>query len=713
MDQLTQNLKDGAMQLLEVPFPALIPGQILVRNHYSLISAGTEGKTVKDARLGYIAKARARSEEVKKVIHTAKNNGLLNTFKMVMNKLEAPSPLGYSCAGEVIAISEGINEFQIGDLVACGGANAVHAEVVSIPLNLCVKLKPNTDLRQAAFTTVGAIALQGIRQAEPQIGETCVVIGLGLVGQLTILLLKASGINVIAIDIDPLQVNNAKELGAELAINRQDPNLEEYILNFTNGYGADSVIITASTNSTDPINLAGSIARRKGKVIIVGSVPTGFTRKNYYIKELELKMSCSYGPGRYDNNYEEKGIDYPIGYVRWTENRNMQAFANLITNGVINLNKIISHEFELKNAFNAYQMIIDKSENFTGILLKYDLNKKLLKRINLDNPVSDPSVPALAFIGAGSFAQNILLPNLKSKANFIGISTARPNNARHLADKYKFNYCTNNTNELYDDDQINTLFIVTRHNTHFNYVLKGLQKNKHIFVEKPLCMFEFELEEIKTAWSNSKKILMVGFNRRFAPLIIKIKKSLNKNFPIAINYRINAGIVPTDHWTQDLEIGGGRIIGEVCHFIDLCQYLAESPISTVSATSMNTSGNTNDTTIIQIKFENGSIANISYFANGNKELSKEYLEVFNSGSVYQMDDFKSLTTYEKNKKNVSSSTQDKGHAAELDAFINAIKNGTKAPIPFEEIYSATLTTFKVIESISAGGKKISFDKNAE
>ncbi len=712
MDQLTQNLKDGEMQLLEVPFPMLMPGQILVRNHFSLISAGTEGKTVKDARLGYIAKARARSEEVKKVIQAAKANGIVNTYKMVINKLEAPSPLGYSCAGEVIAIANNVKGFQIGDLVACGGANAVHAEVVAIPTNLCVKLKPNTDLRQAAFTTVGAIALQGIRQAEPQLGENCAVIGLGLVGQLTILLLKASGINVIAIDIDKQQVNNAKGLEADLAIDRNDPNLEEYILQFTGGFGVDSVIITASTNSTDPIELAGKISRRKGKIIIVGAVPTGFTRKNYYNKELQLKMSCSYGPGRYDNDYEEKGIDYPIGYVRWTENRNMQAFANLISTEKINLNKIITHEFDLSNAFKAYQMIIEKSENFTGILLKYDLNKKLSQRIDLNKQEVTASEPTLAFIGAGSFAQNILLPKLKSKAKFIGISTARPNNAKHLADKYKFNYCTDNTEEIFNDKQINTLFIVTRHNTHFKYVLKGLQNNKNIFVEKPLCILESELEEIKNARTNSTKILMVGFNRRFAPLVMKIKNSLNENFPIAINYRINAGMVSLDHWTQDLEIGGGRIIGEVCHFIDLCRFLTGSPITTVSATSMNTAGNTDDTSNIQLKFQNGSIANISYFSNGNKELAKEYLEVFNSGSVYQMDDFKLLTIFEKTKSVIKSSSQDKGHSGELDAFIDAIKNGTNAPIPFEEIYNSTLSTIKVLESISAGGKTISIGNGA-
>ena len=706
MDQLTQNLKDGAMQFLEVPFPALMPGQILVRNHFSLISAGTEGKTVKDARLGYIAKARARSEEVKKVIQSAKTNGWLDTYKMVMNKLDSPSSLGYSCAGEVIAVANDVRGFQCGDLVACGGGTAVHAEVIVVPVNLCVKLNANADLRQAAFTTVGAIALQGIRQADVRLGESCVVIGLGLVGQLTILLLKASGIKVIAIDIDPTQVIKAKDIGADLAIDRKNENLEDQVLHLTNGFGADAIIITASTNSNDPIELAGKLARQKGKVIIVGAVPTGFSRKNYYVKELDLRMSCSYGPGRYDNDYEEKGIDYPIGYIRWTENRNMQAFADLVSNGTLDLNKIISHEFAFHDASKAYQMILDKTESFAGILLKYDLSKELKKRVQIANQTLSASEPALAFIGAGSFAQNMLLPNLQSKAKFIGISTARPNNARYIADKYHFDYCTNNTDEIFNDEKVNTVFIVTRHNNHFEYALKALQNKKNVFVEKPLCMNESELEEIKNAWSSSGKILMIGFNRRFAPLITKIKSNLNSDFPIAINYRINAGIIAPDHWTQDPKIGGGRIIGEVCHFIDLCRSLTGSTIRSVSATAMKSAANTEDTINLQLQFENGSIANISYFANGNKELSKEYLEVFSSGTVFQLDDFKTLSVFGKSKSIHKQSSQDKGHKAELDAFLNSISKGSPAPIPFEELYESMLVTFKAIESIRNNGSNI-------
>lgn len=375
MEQLTQNLKDGHMQLLEVPFPALGSGQVLVRNHFSLISAGTEGKTVKDARLGYIGKARARKEEVKKVIQTAKTLGLKETYRLVMNKLDAPSALGYSCAGEIIAVADDVRDFRIGDKVACGGSTAVHAEVVAVPVNLCVKLKNNVSMPEAAFTTLGAIAMQGVRQADLRLGENCVVIGLGLLGQITSQLLRASGVQVIGIDIDQKQVDQAAKYSCDHTFNRSNEQLEQAILELTGGHGTDAVIITAATSSSDPIDLAGTISRKKGKVIIVGAVPTGFQRKNYYNKELELRMSCSYGPGRYDSEYEEQGIDYPFAYVRWTENRNMQAFADLLASGRLNIKPLVTHVFPFNDAKKAYDLILARTEPFSGIVLEYDLQK--------------------------------------------------------------------------------------------------------------------------------------------------------------------------------------------------------------------------------------------------------------------------------------------------------------------------------------------------
>lgn len=510
------------MQILEVPFPMLSNGCVLVRNHYSIISAGTEGKTVKDARLGYIGKAMARKEEVKKVIRTAKTIGLSETYKLMMNKLDAPSALGYSCAGEIIAVADDVTEFKIGDRVACAGAGAVHAEVVAVPKNLCVKLFKDVEYNEATFTTLGAIALQGIRQADLRLGESCAVIGLGLIGQLTIQMLRAAGVKTIGIDIDKNMVALSKELGSNHAYDRNTEGLENIINEITNGYGVDSVIITAATSSTDPVDLAGEIVRKKGKVIIVGSVPTGFKRPNYYKKELELKMSCSYGPGRHDRQYEEEGLDYPYGFVRWTENRNMEAFVDLLQQKKINLQKLTSHIFDFKEASKAYQLILDRSELFTGILLKYDTTKKITSRVDLKETKAVSAEPSIGFIGAGSFANNVLLPALKGNCNFVGITSNRSNTSRNMGDKYGFSYCTDETSELLEDKNINTVFVATRHDSHATYVLEALKNKKHVFVEKPLCLHEEELEQIKKVHEESNSLLMVGFNRRFAPQIQKV-----------------------------------------------------------------------------------------------------------------------------------------------------------------------------------------------
>lgn len=710
MEQLTQNLKDGHMQLLEVPFPALSSGQVLVRNHFSLISAGTEGKTVKDARLGYIGKARARKEEVKKVIQTAKTIGLKETYRLVMNKLDAPSALGYSCAGEIIGVADDVRDFKIGDLVACGGSSAVHAEVVAIPVNLCVRLHSDASLAHAAFTTLGAIALQGIRQADLRLGENCVVIGLGLVGQITLQLLRASGVNAIGIDIDPSQVELAKRCGFNHSYLRNETQLESTVLQLTAGHGADSVIIAASATSLDPIDLAGTLCRKKGKVIVVGAIPTGFTRKNYYVKELELKMSCSYGPGRYDAEYEEQGMDYPYAYVRWTENRNMETFAELVYNKQISIDPLLSHTFTFQDAKKAYDLILEKSEPFTGILLKYDTEKVLKNVIALRNENNTiVSKVNVGMIGAGSFGQNFILPAIKEKVNLSGIATARPNNARNVADKFGFGYCAGDANEILNDSNINTLFIATRHDSHGKYVLDGLSKNKHIFTEKPLCIHRDELEEIKKVYATSQSKLMVGFNRRFAPMSAQLMKKLNTAIPSSILMRINAGVVTKDHWIHDPKVGGGRIVGEVCHFIDYASFLATSKISSVSATAMNDASGLEDTLSITLKMENGSIATIAYFSNGNKEVNKEYIEIYNGGLIAKIDDFKELVFADSKGTKKISGNQDKGHKLELEAFVQSIKDGTPSPISFDELYNSTLATFAVLESISQHGKNISLN----
>ena len=703
MNQLTQQLKSGQMEILEVPLPTLGKSQVLVRNHYSLISAGTEGKTVSDARKGYIAKAQSRQKEVKQVIELIKSQGLRSTFGMVMNKLDAPTPLGYSCAGEVIAVAEGIRDLKPGDLVVCGGQGAYHAEIVSVFRNLCVKLPDNTNMKHAAFTTVASIAIQGIRQAELQTGSNCVVIGLGLIGQLTVQLLNASGIKSIGIDVNETQVTSAIESGATHAWNRNSEGLEQLVLSATNGLGADAIIITAATSSTDPVELAGALCRHKGKVVIVGAVPTGFSRPNYYKKELDLRMSSSYGPGRYDPLYEEKGIDYPAGYVRWTENRNMQTFVDLLSAGKLKIDKLISHVFDLDKAPEAYDLILSKKEPFSGILIKYESKNELTDTIRIGNVAALPGFPVAGLIGAGNFAQNMLLPRLKGLVNFKGVCTADGAGSLYVGKKYGFGYCTTDYRKINEDDLINTVFIVTRHNLHAELIIESLRAGKNVFVEKPFALTAAELEKIRETYLsiNDKPLVMVGYNRRFAPFTEKIIEILQPEQPKSINIRVNAGAVPANHWVHDPETGGGRIIGEACHFIDLAIFLAGSPVSSVSAAEVRSSQNLMDSFSATLKFKNGSAASINYFSNGIKDVSKEFVEVFCDGTVSVINDFRKMEFYGK-RSFKKRSAQDKGHKNELIAFTEAIKNGLPSPIAFEQLYHTSVVTFAVIESIQTG-----------
>jgi polar amino acid transport system substrate-binding protein len=706
MEQLTQNLKDGKMELLEVPFPVLSKGRILVRNHYSLISAGTEGKTVKDARLGYIGKARARKEEVKKVIQAAKTFGIKDTYRMVMNKLDAPSSLGYSCAGEVIGLADDVIGFNIGDMVACAGPTAAHAEVVAVPVNLCVKVPGEVAMKDASFATVGAIAMQGVRQADLRLGESCAVIGLGLVGQLTIQLLKASGVKVAGIDLDENMIALAHKNGCDLSMNRNQEHLEQQISHFTSGHGVDAVIITAGSSSTDPVDLAGAIARKKGKVVIVGGVPTGFKRPNYFKKELDLRMSSSYGPGRYDPEYEEHGHDYPYGYVRWTENRNMLSFLELIDQGRISLNNIITHEFDFSNAPAAYEIVVNRSETFSGIVLKYDISKDLKDSVSLPaEKTYAPDEPSIGLIGAGSFGQNFLLPALKDKARMVTVVTARPNNAVNIARKFGFENADGDAGRVFSNQEINTVFIATRHDSHGSLVIDSLKNGKNIFVEKPLCLRSDELPEIVEAYTKGNTKLMVGYNRRFSPFTERMMQSLPSDLPKVINYRINAGYIPPDHWAHDPIVGGGRIIGEVCHFIDLAMFISGSNINFVSARSVEPKNHPDDTLVINASFEDGSIATITYVSNGHKSMSKEYLEVFCGGVAYKIDDFRSLNVYAEKPQQMKG-TQDKGHNKEISAFIDSIRTGGQAPIPFNDLVTTSHATFCILESIRNNGENI-------
>ncbi|BBE20570.1 zinc-binding dehydrogenase [Aquipluma nitroreducens] len=705
MQQLTQKLNNGEMLVQEVPAPQLGKSMVLVKNHYSLISAGTESSTVQAARKSLIGKAKERPQQVKQVIDTLIQQGPIQTYRAVSKKLEAYSPLGYSSAGEILEVGEGITEFSKGDWVACAGVGyAVHAEIISVPGNLVVKLNKKADLKNAAYNTLGAIAMQGIRQADLRLGETCAVIGLGLLGQLTCLMLKASGVRVIGIDVNRSAIESAKLHCTDLALERNSAGIEDQIHQFTNGIGVDAVIIAAATDSLDPVNFAGAIARKKGKVIILGAVPTGFERDPFwYRKELELKMSCSYGPGRYDFNYEEKGIDYPVAYVRWTEKRNMEAFQQLISDGIINIDYLTTHTFDFDKSHEAYDMILNKAEPYLGIILKYNIEKEqILHQKIYTNKTSPIAKVNIAFVGAGSYAQGNLLPNIpkNNQVSRKGILTNTGATSKRVAERFGFDYCTSDEKTILQVDEINTIFIATRHDSHAEYVLKALKNGKNVFVEKPICLTYDELSQITIEY-NGEQHLLVGFNRRFSKLSIQLKERMGKG-AMSMNYRINAGKIPNDSWIQDLEVGGGRIIGEVCHFIDYLTYLNGSLPIGVFAKALPDPEDNNDTLSIQLTFANGSIGVVSYYANGPKSLPKEYIEVFNAGSAGILNNFKELQVFGKKKFKTKLFNQDKGQAKMVNDFIYSIINGDPSPISFEEIIAVTKASFAVLESLKNG-----------
>ncbi|OUS03479.1 oxidoreductase [Flavobacteriales bacterium 33_180_T64] len=710
MQQLTQKLGSGDMIIQDVPYPQLGKGMVIVKNHYSIISAGTEGSTVVAARKSLIGKAKERPQQVKQVIDTLKKQGPIQTYRAVMKKLDAYSPLGYSCAGEVIEVGEGVTEFEVGDKVACAGAGyANHAEIVSVPINLCVKLEKDTSLKAAAYNTLGAISMQGVRQADLRLGESCVIIGLGLLGQLAALILKASGVTVIGVDVSEAAVKQAVDNQVvDLGLTRNAAGIEAQIQDATHGYGADAVIIAAATSSLDPINFAGAIARKKGKVIVLGAVPTGFERDPFwYRKELELKMACSYGPGRYDLNYEEKGIDYPLPYVRWTEKRNMEAFQKLIVTNRINIDYLTTHEFEFENAKSAFDLVVSKTEPFTGIALKYDTEKSASKTKISTSESDTLGKINISFIGAGSYAQGNLLPNIpeSNAVGRVGVLTNTGTTSKRVAEKFQFQFCATKEADVLDD-KTNTVFVATRHDSHGPYVLKSLEANKNVFVEKPLCLLESELDAIIQAQSKANKAVMVGFNRRFSPLTEKLKRAIGDN-PMTMIYRINAGAIPGDNWIQDLEIGGGRVLGEVCHFIDYLTYLNGSLPVKISATALPDANQLNDTLNILIQFENGSSGVVGYYANGAKTMTKEYVEVFSAGLSATLNDFKELKIYGKGKpKKDKLFNQNKGQKEMVNAFVNGLLSEGKAPISFEEIVAVTKASFKVLESVKRGGEQV-------
>ena len=730
MQQLTQQLKTGVTKILEVPIPQVSASQVLVRNHWSLISAGTEGSTVKAARKSLIGKAKERPQQVKQVVDVLKTQGPVQTYRAVMKKLEAYSPLGYSTAGEVVEVGDGVTGFRVGDYVACAGLTANHSEFIPVPVNLCVKLERDANLGLAAYNTLGAIALQGVRQADLRLGESCAVIGLGLLGQLTCLMLRASGVKAFGVDVSEAAVQTAREHAVDDAWTRDTPGLSGLINQKTDGLGVDAVIITAATSSDDPINFSGEIARKRGRIVVVGAVPTGFERDpHWYRKELELRMSCSYGPGRYDPEYEEKGHDYPAAYVRWTEKRNMQAFQEMLQSNRINLDYLTTHRFKLDEAGKAYDMILERSEPFLGILIEYDTTKEIDRSPILTSALSDTSNShsasariGVSFIGAGSYAQSNLLPNLPSDIDRMSVLTNSGTTSKRVADKFEFAKSVSCVDDILTDNSTNVVFIATRHDTHGKYVKAALRSGKNVFVEKPVCLSKVELDEIaellaestqqSEAGRRSKREteelghpshltgqLMVGYNRRFSPHAIRLKSAFSEG-PKAITYRVNAGAIPGDSWIQDREIGGGRLIGEGCHFIDFITWFCDSLPVRVYASAIPDPSHHLDTISVQLEMADGSIGTVHYFASGSKSQAKEYVEVHQSGVSGVLNDYRETTVYTGGKPRVERSrSQDKGQSAMMNAFFQSIKAGGSSLLPVAQMYSVMDACFAAERSV--------------
>lgn len=703
MKQLIQSFKTGELGLFDVPAPVCDNNGALVQTTVSLVSAGTEKMLVDFAKKSMLAKAKDRPDLVKQVIDKMKKEGVRNTLEKVFTKLDTPIPLGYSLAGRVVQVGENCSGVSIGDRVACGGAGyANHAEVNYVPKNLMVKIPDGVDDIDASFVTVGAIALQGVRQTGPLLGEKIAVMGLGLLGQLTVQLLKANGCKVIGSDIDPDKMALAKKLGCDEVCHANELLVKAN--EFTGGHGADAVIITASTSSNQPIIDAADISRMRGRVVLVGMVGMDVPRNSYYKKELEIKLSMAYGPGRYDPEYEEKGVDYPYDLVRFTEQRNFEAFLGLIEDGKITPKDLITHSYDFDNAMTAYDLLEGKiQEKYLGIVLNYknDINLDEHKIVQRTEKIVTSDKVNVGLIGAGNFTKSVILPNIQKAGGYelVGLCTATGVSAQGTGKKYDFKYITTDSDEIFKNSQINSVFVTTQHNKHASAVIKAIENKKHCFVEKPLCIYEEELEAIKEIYTG-KTVVQVGFNRRFSPMVEKMKKTVSGQ--ISVNYRVNAGIIPKDVWIQDKTIGGGRIIGEVCHFIDTCSYLIGSEVESVFATTVNKNDQSipnEDNVNIVLNYKNGSTATINYYAYGDSTMSKEYIEVFGNGVSMQMNDFRELIVYKGGKvSKEKSANQDKGFVNEFKAFKEAVKSGNEA-IGFESIYNTTKTTFKILESI--------------
>ncbi|MDR4459375.1 MAG: bi-domain-containing oxidoreductase [Nitrospirales bacterium] len=717
MRQILQNLSSGETNLAEVPCPKTTANHLLIRTTRSLVSAGTERMLVEFGKANLLDKARQQPEKVRMVLDKAKTDGLMPTFDAVRNKLDQPLPMGYCNVGTVLEVGAGTTEFTVGDRVA---SNGKHAEIICVPKNLCAAIPDSVSDEAAAFTVIGAIGLQGIRLLKPTLGEAVVVTGLGLIGLMTVQLLRAHGCRVLGLDLDPSKLELARRLGAETVDLSQHADPLSAALAFSRGRGVDGVIITASTKSNDPVHQAALMCRKRGRIVLIGVTGLELSRADFYEKELTFQVSCSYGPGRYDSQYEENGQDYPFGLVRWTEQRNFEAVLDMLADGRLQVEPLVSHRIPFDQALTAYNLISSRSPSL-GIILEYQtsgtlsLDRLLSRTVTLSEASSQhghPTAPVVGCIGAGNYATQVLLPAFKSTGVTLeSVVSSTGISAAHAGRKFGFCEATTDSRRVTGAPNLNTIVIATRHDSHAKFVREALNAGKHVFVEKPLAIVREDLAElvevyksVVAAQKEMAPLVMVGFNRRFAPQIQRVKQLLaGVTDPKVFVMTVNAGHIPTDHWTQDRSTGGGRIIGEGCHFVDLLRFLAGSTIISVQTRMLgNAPGLTarEDHMSFTLGFADGSIGTVHYLANGHKSFPKERLEVFCSGRILQLDNFRSLRGYGWpgfTKMNLW--RQDKGQTACVAAFVDAIRKGEASPIPFDELCEVTRVTFDIVDAI--------------
>lgn len=703
MRQILQNLRSGETQIAELPAPACGRGMVKIRTRKTLISAGTERMLVEFSKGGLIAKAKAQPDKVKQVLDKIRTEGLMPTLETVFKRLDEPLPLGYCNVGEVLEVGAGVNEFKAGDLVA---SNGPHAEIVCVPRNLCAKVPDGVSEEHAAFTVLSSIGLQGVRLVNPTLGERIVVFGAGLIGLVTIQLLRASGCEVLAIDLNPGRLEMAKRYGAAVCdASGGDPVAAAGA--WTDGAGVDGVVITASAKTDELMHQAAEMCRRRGRIVLVGVVGLNLRRSDFYEKELSFQVSCSYGPGRYDDNYEQKGQDYPPGFVRWTEQRNFQAVLGAMASGRLDVSGLITDRMDLADAAGAYAKISCDS-NALGVVLDYPADASLSRTIAFPQTAGKPAGGCVAaMLGAGNFAKMTMAPALaktNAKLKYVSDLANAPASA-HIARKYGFANATSDTDAALSDPEVNTVFVATGHNSHAALTRLALTAGKHVLVEKPLAMNVEELRGVVAAAAAAPgKQVMVGFNRRFSPFTVKIKSLLaGRAEPLAMHFACNAGIIPPNVWVHDPERGGGRIVGEACHFIDLLSFVAGSPVVSVAAVQMGRGVAVHeDKMSIVLGFADGSVGTVNYFANGHKAYPKETLEVYSEGRILRLDNFRRLDGWGFRGFGKMRGSMDKGHQAEFQAFVDRVAAGGAPLIGMDELVNATLASFAAMTAAAEG-----------